>query len=300
MYMPNYNFSAPTKSMTGTQKVLNTIHEFRLFSILVTLAAVACDWSQLRYYVDITFNDSFWGGLCVSVIVVLCLDVSMFILGTVINEYKKTSGMAKDNFRFIVIGLISTFAGAYAVYLSMAIPVMIQQADNGDTPVLGRLIIPLISSLISLFTGVGWNPRGDQLQHLKDEKLSVESDIASTENTIAKINRDFVQLDLMNYENVQAERAFDLLLSKVDEATNDALLVLARELGTPEAAVELLEKAGLNDNDNFWKAAREKITDSAKLFPAWNSAADGAPDKETPADSTPTEPMPVFPFSMTS
>ena len=40
MYMPNYNFSAPTKSMTGTQKVLNTIHEFRLFSVLVTLAAV--------------------------------------------------------------------------------------------------------------------------------------------------------------------------------------------------------------------------------------------------------------------
>lgn len=31
MYMPNYNFSAPTKSMTGTQKVLNTIHEFQLF-----------------------------------------------------------------------------------------------------------------------------------------------------------------------------------------------------------------------------------------------------------------------------
>jgi hypothetical protein len=299
MYMPNYNFSAPTKSMTGTQKVLNTIHEFRLFSILVTLAAVACDWSQMRYYVDITFNDSFWGGMCVSVIVVLCLDVSMFILGTVINQHKKTSGMAKDNFRFTVIGLISTFAGAYAVYLSMAIPVMIQQADNGDTPVLGRLIIPVVSSLISFFTSVGWNPRGDQLQHLKDEKMKIESDIASTENTIAKINRDFRQLDLMNYENVQAERAFDLLLSKVDEATNDARILLARELGTPEAADALLAKAGLND-DNFWELARKKITDSAQLFPAFDSAADGAPVKELPADSTPAEPLPVFPFSMTS
>lgn len=299
MYMPNYNFSAPTKSMTGTQKVLNTIHEFRLFSILVTLAAVACDWSQLRYYVDITFNDSFWGGLCVSVIVVLCLDVSMFILGTVINQSKRTPGTTKDNFRFTVIGLISTFAGAYAVYLSMAIPVMIQQADNGDTPVLGRLIIPVVSSLISFFTS-GWNPRGDQLQKLTDEKLKIESDIASTENTIAKINRDFRQLDLMNYENVQAERAFDLLLSKVNEATNDARIILARELGTTQAADELLAKAGLNDNDNFWELARKKITDSAQLFPAFDSAADGAPDKETPADSTPTEPMPVFPFSMTS
>ena len=294
MYMPNYNFSAPTKSMTGTQKVLNTIHEFQLFSILVTLAAVACDWSQMRYYVDITFNDSFWGGLCVSVIVVLCLDVSMFILGTVINQHKKTSGMAKDNFRFTVIGLISTFAGAYAGYLSMAIPVMIQQADNGDTPVLGRLIIPVVSSLISFFTSVGWNPRGDQLQHLKDEKMKIESDIAS-----AKINRDFRQLDLMNYENVQAERAFDLLLSKVDEATNDARILLARELGTPEAADALLAKAGLND-DNFWELARKKITDSAQLFPAFDSAADGAPVKELPADSTPAEPLPVFPFSMTS
>lgn len=299
MYMPNYNFSAPTKSMTGTQKVLNTIHEFRLFSILVTLAAVACDWSQLRYYVDITFNDSFWGGLCVSVIVVLCLDVSMFILGTVINQSKRTPGTTKDNFRFTVIGLISTFAGAYAVYLSMAIPVMIQQADNGDTPVLGRLIIPVVSSLISFFTS-GWNPRGDQLQKLTDEKLKIESDIASTENTIAKINRDFSQLDLMTYENVQAERAFDLLLSKVNEATNDARIILARELGTTQAADELLAKAGLNDNDNFWELARKKITDSAQLFPAFDSAADGAPDKETPADSTPTEPMPVFPFSMTS
>lgn len=299
MYMPNYNFSAPTKSMTGTQKVLNTIHEFRLFSVLVTLAAVACDWSQMRYYVDITFNDSFWSGLCVSVIVVICLDVSMFILGTVMNQHKKASGMAKDNFRFAVIGLISTFAGAYAVYLSMAIPVMLQQADNGDTPVLGRLIIPVVSSLISFFTSVGWNPRGDQLQHLKDEKMKIESDIASSENSIAKINRDFGQLDLMNYENVQAERAFDLLLSKVDEATNDARILLARELGTPEATDALLEKAGLND-DNFWELARKKITDSVQLFPAWDSAADGAPAKETPADSTPTEPLPVFPFSMTS
>lgn len=299
MYMPNYNFSGPAKSMTGTQKVLNTIHEFRLFSVLVTLAAVACDWSQMRYYVDITFNDSFWGGLCVSVIVVLCLDVSMFILGTVINQHKKTAGTAKDNFRFIVIGLISTFAGAYAVYLSMAIPVMIQQADNGDTPVLGRLLIPLVSSAISFCSSVGWNPRGGQLQRLSDEKIKVESDIASTENTISKINRDFQQLDLMNYENVQAERAFDLLLSKVDEATNDARILLARELGTPEAADALLAKAGLND-DNFWELARKKITDSAQLFPAFDSAADGVPVKETPADSTPTEPLPVFPFSMTS
>ena len=129
--------------------------------------------------------------------------------------------------------------------------------------------------------------------------MKIESDIASSENSIAKINRDFGQLDLMNYENVQAERAFDLLLSKVDEATNDARILLARELGTSEAADALLEKAGLND-DNFWELARKKITDSVQLFPAWDSAADGAPAKETPADSTPTEPLPVFPFSMTS
>ena len=129
--------------------------------------------------------------------------------------------------------------------------------------------------------------------------MKIESDIASTENTIAKINRDFRQLDLMNYENVQAERAFDLLLSKVDEATNDARILLARELGTPEAADALLAKVGLND-DNFWELARKKITDSAQLFPAFDSAADGAPVKELPADSTPAEPLPIFPFSMTS
>lgn len=298
MYMPSYNFSAPTKSMTGTQKVLNTIHDFRLVSILVTMVAVACDWSQMRYYIDLTFNDSFWGGLCVSVIVVLCLDVSMFILGTVINQHKKTAGTAKDNFRFTVIGLIATFAGAYAVYLSLAIPIMIQQANNGDVPVLGRLIIPVVSSLISLFTSIGWNPRGDQLQRLNTEKIKIESDIASTENSISKISRDFQQLDLMNYENVQAERALDLLLSKVEEATNDARILLAKELGTPEAADALLTKAGLNDN--FWESVREKIIDSSKLFPAWDSAADGVPAKEPPGDSTPTEALPVFPFSLTS
>ncbi len=59
--------------------------------------------------------------------------------------------------------------------------------------------------------------------------------------------------------------------------------------GTPSAALPV-----------SWSLARKKITDSAQLFPAFDSAADGAPVKELPADSTPAEPLPVFPFSMTS
>lgn len=117
------------------------------------------------------------GGVSVSIIVVLGLDVSMFFLGTVLNQYRKATGTTKGNFRFIGIGLLVTFLIAYVVYLLMAIPVLSQQASDGDVPFYGRLLIPIASSALAFFTSVGWDPKGEQIQRLLDEKLKISSDI---------------------------------------------------------------------------------------------------------------------------
>lgn len=131
MYIPHYINAALPKTMSRTQQVRHTVKSFRIFSLLTTIAAVMCDWTQLNYYTQLSLNDTFWGGVSVSIIVVLGLDVSMFFLGTVLNQYRKATGTTKGNFRFIGIGLLVTFLIAYVVYLLMAIPVLSQQASVG-------------------------------------------------------------------------------------------------------------------------------------------------------------------------
>ena len=288
MYIPHYINAALPKTMSRTQQVRHTVKSFRIFSLLTTIAAVMCDWTQLNYYTQLSLNDTFGGGVSVSIIVVLGLDVSMFFLGTVLNQYRKATGTTKGNFRFIGIGLLVTFLIAYVVYLLMAIPVLSQQASDGDVPFYGRLLIPIASSALAFFTSVGWDPKGEQIQRLLDEKLKISSDIASVKNTIDKVNRDFAQLDIMEFENVEADRVYNLLMSKVNEATNEARIYLAEELGTSEAANALLAQAGLSDS--FWSTARQKISTTSKaLFPAWDPAADGNlnPVKEVP-EASPT------------
>ena len=78
--------------------------------------------------------------------------------------------------------------------------------------------------------------------------MKIESDIASTENTIAKINRDFRQLDLMNYENVQAERAFDF----VDVLVNNAGVALPNRLVTDTSAADWSRVFGVNMDGMFF------------------------------------------------
>lgn len=212
MYIPHYINAALPKTMSRTQQVRHTVKSFRIFSLLTTIAAVMCDWTQLNYYTQLSLNDTFWGGVSVSIIVVLGLDVSMFFLGTVLNQYRKATGTTKGNFRFIGIGLLVTFLIAYVVYLLMAIPVLSQQASDGDVPFYGRLLIPIASSALAFFTSVGWDPKGEQIQRLLDEKLKISSDIASVKNTIDKVNRDFAQLDIMEFENVEADRVYNLLI----------------------------------------------------------------------------------------
>lgn len=177
MYIPHYINAALPKTMSRTQQVRHTVKSFRIFSLLTTIAAVMCDWTQLNYYTQLSLNDTFWGGVSVSIIVVLGLDVSMFFLGTVLNQYRKATGTTKGNFRFIGIGLLVTFLIAYVVYLLMAIPVLSQQASDGDVPFYGRLLIPIASSALAFFTSVGWDPKGEQIQRLLDEKLKISSDI---------------------------------------------------------------------------------------------------------------------------
>lgn len=178
MYIPHYINAALPKTMSRTQQVRHTVKSFRIFSLLTTIAAVMCDWTQLNYYTQLSLNDTFWGGVSVSIIVVLWLDVSMFFLGTVLNQYRKATGTTKGNFRFIGIGLLVTFLIAYVVYLLMAIPVLSQQASDGDVPFYGRLLIPIASSALAFFTSVGWDPKGEQIQRLLDEKLKISSDIS--------------------------------------------------------------------------------------------------------------------------
>lgn len=168
MYIPHYINAALPKTMSRTQQVRHTVKSFRIFSLLTTIAAVMCDWTQLNYYTQLSLNDTFWGGVSVSIIVVLGLDVSMFFLGTVLNQYRKATGTTKGNFRFIGIGLLVTFLIAYVVYLLMAIPVLSQQASDGDVPFYGRLLIPIASSALAFFTSVGWDPKGEQIQRLLD------------------------------------------------------------------------------------------------------------------------------------
>lgn len=179
MYIPHYINAALPKTMSRTQQVRHTVKSFRIFSLLTTIAAVMCDWTQLNYYTQLSLNDTFWGGVSVSIIVVLGLDVSMFFLGTVLNQYRKATGTTKGNFRFIGIGLLVTFLIAYVVYLLMAIPVLSQQASDGDVPFYGRLLIPIASSALAFFTSVGWDPKGEQIQRLLDEKLKISSDMTS-------------------------------------------------------------------------------------------------------------------------
>lgn len=116
MYIPHYINAALPKTMSRTQQVRHTVKSFRIFSLLTTIAAVMCDWTQLNYYTQLSLNDTFWGGVSVSIIVVLGLDVSMFFLGTVLNQYRKATGTTKGNFRFIGIGLLVTFLIAYVVW----------------------------------------------------------------------------------------------------------------------------------------------------------------------------------------
>lgn len=278
MYMPFYNFSAPVKSIESTQKVLNTIRNTHIFSILVTAAAVLCDWGQMRYFADLTLNDAILAGMSVTVIVVLGLDVSMFLLGITLNQYRKGNDSGKKTFRFVGIGLLCVFGVAYLIYALLAMPVLLQQAEDGEMPFYGRLLIPVGSSLLSFFSSVGWNPRGEQIQRLNDEKLNIESDIASARNTLKKIDRDFAEFDAIEFENAQAARAFDLLFAKVQEADQEARMLLAQEIGSPEAAETLLTQ--VVSPESFWQTARGKISTADELFP------NRIPVKELPADSS--------------
>lgn len=79
MYMPFYAFAAPTKSMQSTQKIMRTIKSTRIFSLFVTVITVLCDLSQIRYFSDLTLNDSFFASMGVSLVVVLGLDALCFL-----------------------------------------------------------------------------------------------------------------------------------------------------------------------------------------------------------------------------
>lgn len=276
MYMPFYNFNAPAKSIESTQNVLSTIKSTHIIAFFFTAAAILCDLGQMRYFADLTLNDDFFSSMSVTVIVVLGLDVSMFLLGLTLNQYRKGTGEGKKTFMFVGIGLLCVFGAAYLIYILLALPVLLQQAAEGEMPFYGRLLIPAGSSLLSFFSSVGWNPRGEQIQRLNDEKLKIESDIASAQNTLKKIDRDFAEFDAMRYENAQAVRAFDLLLSKVQETSQEARMLLVQEIGSPEAADALLSQ--VVSPDAFWETARVKISTKDELFP------DEASSKEIPTD----------------
>lgn len=278
MFMPFYEFSAPTKSIVDTQKAVHTIQNLHLFSFFVTVAAVLCDYKQLNYFSKLSLNDEPSASMAVSIIVVLGLDVSMFLFGRILNEYRKTLDADKKAFRFAGIGLLCVFGVAYLIYILLALPVLLQQAADGEMPFYGRLLIPVGSSLLSFFASVGSNPRGQQVQRLNDEKVRIESDLASARNTIKKIDRDFANFDAMRFENAQAARVFDSLYAKVKETSQEARTLLAKEIGIPEAADALLTQVGLDDS--FWESARAKISSSDELFP------DGLPVKELSANST--------------
>lgn len=292
MFMPDYEFSAPTKSIGDTQKAVHTIENLHLFSLFVTMAAILCDFGQLCYFSDLTLNDEPSASMAVSIIVVLGLDVSMFLLGCILNEYRKTLDADKKAFRFAGIGLLCVFVVAYLIYILLALPVLLQQAADGEMPFYGRLLIPAGSSLLSFFASVGWNPRGQQVQRLNDEKVRIESDLASARNTIKKIDRDFANFDSMRFENAQAARVFDSLYAKVKETSQEARTLLAKEIGISEAADALLTQVGLDDS--FWESARAKISSSDELFP------DGLPVKELSANSTAAADVTNFSLDLTA
>ena len=270
MFMPVYEFSAPTKSIVDTQKVMRTIKSTHIFAFVVTVLATLCDFCQLNYFTSISMNDSPLSSMTVSILVVTGLDVSMFILGISVNQYRKSKKASKKSFRFACIGLLAVFGFAYLIYILLALPVLIQQASEGA--------IPVGSSLLSFFASVGWNPAGQYVQLLNDEKIRIESDIASSRNTLRKIDRDSANFDAMRFEDAQAARVFDSLYAKVKETSQEARTLLAKEIGIPEAADALLTQVGLDDS--FWESARAKISSSDELFP------DGLPVKELSANST--------------
>lgn len=278
MFMPVYEFSAPTKSIVDTQKVMRTIKSTHIFAFVVTVLATLCDFCQLNYFTSISMNDSPLSSMTVSILVVTGLDVSMFILGISVNQYRKSKKASKKSFRFACIGLLAVFGFAYLIYILLALPVLIQQASEGAIPFYGRLLIPVGSSLLSFFASVGWNPAGQYVQLLNDEKIRIESDIASSRNTLRKIDRDSANFDAMRFEDAQAARVFDSLYAKVKETSQEARTLLAKEIGIPEAADALLTQVGLDDS--FWESARAKISSSDELFP------DGIPVKELSANST--------------
>ena len=160
MFMPVYEFSAPTKSIVDTQKVMRTIKSTHIFAFVVTVLATLCDFCQLNYFTSISMNDSPLSSMTVSILVVTGLDVSMFILGISVNQYRKSKKASKKSFRFACIGLLAVFGFAYLIYILLALPVLIQQASEGAIPFYGRLLIPVGSSLLSFFASVGWNPAG--------------------------------------------------------------------------------------------------------------------------------------------
>ena len=54
MYIPHYINAALPKTMSRTQQVRHTVKSFRIFSLLTTIAAVMCDWTQLNYYTQLS------------------------------------------------------------------------------------------------------------------------------------------------------------------------------------------------------------------------------------------------------
>lgn len=270
------------------------------FMKLLVLGFVVFDAYTIYSIICQIYNDDPRGCAATALVIAALIDGGPYLLSKILSS--TSSSKKKFGKRMMIAAFVSASLLGFLLFLSMtvlsmftaAVPseetvTLAQQAGvissstqpvSLDYSLLLRSILPLATSLFSFLLGLKIDSKTHRIHVLLARRNEQQALLDYNQNIAKKFQQDLRQFDVDRYDFEQAKISLKLLCSCAEKTLLKTQAALAEELGTVEAANQLLDRLGF-DEDWFNDLKSELMFDLSHQ-----------PDNSTPVINFPSSSKP--------
>lgn len=226
---------------------------------LALIADFACYFSASQRI----FNEDSLTSLLVALTGTACLDIPMSVAGELISQPAgKNSAPAKRR-RLQTGGLVAVFLLSYIVYILLLWPQFSAAEGMSTVALVGRLILPAITSLSCLWTSFNADPTADQAALLECQILELKAEIGRVQAEVERGHQALNAFDNDRFDEEQVKLALRQCELASIEARHKFRVMLTEALPTEAAVHAFLVENQLADaidsQEDFQRKAQANL-----------------------------------------
>lgn len=236
----------------------------RIITIPVTAFFVATDLFTVHLYTLSLFDELPEMAMLVAVSIALLLDVCPMLAGKLTGQLDDMLPRDQRATKHRISALLGTAVGAFAIFAGFCIVSTLMSVEalgateNPTLYMVGqciRMLLPIATSVGSYAIGF-FSDHRSQLDSLKAQRLDLQDLAADTDSAIHHAQYAMEHYDPDQQDYLFAQAKLKSLCIAAQQVRHLALMKLAEELGSVEAANALFKSAGLDDllDEQHWQA----------------------------------------------